>query len=204
LDTLGKKLRQKRREQLITLKQLAEKTKLSVGFLSEIERGLAQPSISSLKKIAQTLGISLFNFREEQSNADQNGAQLSLRADGYRDRNTYISDVRVVRAGQRKKFFYPNSDAVYELLTPDLNRLLQVHYIQLEPGYESGPEMIVDPPGEKFVFVLQGSIEYRIKEEVVCLDEGDSLYYPGDLPVSFRVMGDASCRFIAMVTPPNF
>jgi transcriptional regulator with XRE-family HTH domain len=204
LDNLGKKLRERRREQLITLKQLSERTKLSVGFLSEIERGLAQPSMSSLKKIAQTLGLSLFNFREEQANGGVNGSQLSLRTGRYYDRNTYISDVRVVRAGQRKKLVYPNSDAVYELLTPDLNRLLEVHYIQLEPGYESGPEMIVDPPGEKFVFVLQGSIEYRIKEEVVRLDEGDSLYYPGDLPVSFRVMGDATCRFIAMVTPPSF
>ncbi len=49
---------------MMTLKQLGEKTKLSVSLLSEVERGLAQPSMSSLKKISQAMGFSLFNFGE--------------------------------------------------------------------------------------------------------------------------------------------
>lgn len=200
MDDFGKKLRQIRRKKLITLKQLAERTKLSVGFLSEIERNLAQPSMSSLKKITQTLDISLFNFRQDQTNGSMNENPMSL----HRDSHTYIKDIRVVRAGNRKKLLYPNRPVVYELLCPDLNGLLEILYIRLEPGFHSGPEPIIDPPGEKFLFVLNGSVEYRIREEVICLDKGDSMYYPANSPCILRVLGEGACELIGVVTPPGF
>ena len=117
----------------------------------------------------------------------------------------YPKGVKVVRAGQRKKIMYPNQpNNLHELLTPDLNRLLEVNYFRCDPGFDSGPDPIVDPPGEKFLFILQGSVEYRIGEEVVRLNKGDSVSYPGDEPVSFRVLGDETLEAIGVITPPNF
>lgn len=188
----------------MTLKQLAKRTKLSVSLLSEIERGLAQPSMSSLKKISQAMGFSLFNFGEDQNKGPSRQNRLSLQMGRYNGLNTYTKDIRVVRSGNRKKLVYPNLPAVFELVTPDLNRLIEISYVRFKPGFDSGPEPIADPPGEKCVFILSGCIETRMRGEVFLLSEGDSIYYPGDEPVSFRVIGESPCHSILVMTPPSF
>ncbi len=185
----------------MTLKQLAERTQLSVSLLSEIERGLAQPSMSSLKKISQAMGFSFFDFQDKDAApAGAHGAAHPGLA-----HTVYVNDVKVVRAGQRKKLMDPNrSPYMYELLTPDFKRLIEVLYLRWEPGFSSGPDPIQDPPGEKFVLVLQGSVEYQIGDTVVQLQEGDSVYYPSGKPVFFRVLGDKPCHAIGVGTPPSF
>lgn len=201
MTDFGTKLRMQRRKHMMTLKQLSEKTNLSVSLLSEIERGLSQPSMASLDKIAHAMDISLFSFRDE-SGPQRN--QMRLPPSRHFDASQYVTSVGVVRANHRKKLIFPNRPAVYELLTPDLNRLLEVSYVQYEPGFDSGPERIVDVPGERFIYVLGGSIEYRIGAETIRLDEGDSVYYPSDLPMSFQILGNEICKLIVVCTPPSF
>jgi len=197
MGDFGKTLRVKRRQRMMTLKQLSERTKLSVSLLSEIERGLAQPSMSSLKKISQAMGFSSFDFGDE-----ENGRIDALQA---QTQPKYVNEMKVVRVGQRKKLMDPSrSPYMYELLTPDFKRLIEVLYLRWEPGFSSGPDPIMDPPGEKFVLVLKGSVEYQVGDEVVQLHEGDSVYYPSGKPVFFRVLGDESCHAIGVGTPPSF
>jgi quercetin dioxygenase-like cupin family protein len=81
---------------------------------------------------------------------------------------------------------------------------MEIQLTRHEPDTDSGPEKIVDPPGEKFVFVLGGNIEFTVGEDIFELEEGDSLYYPGDFPVSYRVTKGKPCRCIFIVTPPSF
>lgn len=204
LGDFGTKLRARRKDQMMTLKQLSEKTGLSISLLSEIERGLAQPSMSSLKRIAQAMGFSVFNFAEEKT--DPNGYRPRSAFQSKRDTppDTYIKDIRVVRAGKRKKLMYPSFPALFELLTPDLNRLIEMLYGIFEPGFTSGPEPIKDPPGEKCAFILKGCLEMKIGETTLRLEEGDAVYYPGDVHVSMRVIGDQACHSILVVTPPTF
>ena len=197
MGDFGKTLRVKRRQRMMTLKQLSERTTLSVSLLSEIERGLAQPSMSSLKKISQAMGFSSFDFGDE-----ENGRIDAVQA---QTQPKYVNEMKVVRVGQRKKLMDPSrSPYMYELLTPDFKRLIEVLYLRWEPGFSSGPDPIMDPPGEKFVLVLKGSVEYQVGDEVVQLHEGDSVYYPSGKPVFFRVLGDESCHAIGVGTPPSF
>lgn len=201
LNDFGKILRTKRRQRNMTLKQLAERTGLSVSLLSEVERGLAQPSMSSLKKISQAMGFSFFDFGDQDNGraAAQDRPHPAAAARGY------VADVKVVRAHQRKKLMDPNrSPYLYELLTPDFNRLIEVLHLHWEPGFSSGPDPIIDPPGEKFVLVLSGSLEYQIGDTVVQLNQGDTVYYPSGMPIYFRVLGDEPCHAIGVGTPPSF
>jgi transcriptional regulator with XRE-family HTH domain len=189
---------------MMTLKQLAEKTQLSISLLSEIERGLAQPSMSSFRKIVRAMGLSMFNLVEEQADPSGHRAGLALQSKRRGSPDHYTKDIGVVRAGKRKKLMYPNFPALFELLTPDLNRLIQMCYGRFEPGFHSGPEPIKDPPGEKCAFILKGCLEMTIGEKTVRLEEGDSVYYPSDAPVSLRVVGEEACDSILVVTPPTF
>lgn len=59
---IGTKIREKRKELGFSLKDLADKTDLTPGFISQIERDLAEPSITSLRKIAKALNVAVFYF----------------------------------------------------------------------------------------------------------------------------------------------
>lgn len=203
MDNLGAIMRKQRQSKNITLKDMSEKTALSISFLSEIERGVARPSMTSLRKIAQALGISLLSFADDSNDIEDN--QIPIKSvTGADKKDKYVSSVKVVRAGQRKKLGYPDRPGYYELLTPDLNRLLEVLYTKLEPGFETGTEPILDPPGEKFIFVLKGTYQTTIDEETYTLGAGDSIYYPADAPVYFKNTSDSSTELILVVTPPGF
>lgn len=204
MDDLGKRIRAQRRKRSLTLKQLAEMTGLSIGFLSEIERGVSEPSMASLRKIRESLGVSLLSFRDSEDEHRENNSLLSILAGRSNGAERYIQDARVVRAGQRKKLAYPGRPGFYELLTPDLNRLLEVLYFKMEPDFDTGPEPITDPPGEKCMVILSGQIDFRVYDEVYHLEAGDSLSYPAMAPVGWKVGPHEEVEGILIVTPPGF
>ena len=204
LKQLGNRIRKHRLERQLTLEQLSKKAGLSKSFLSQIERGLAEPSITSLKKIAKQFGFSVVNFFSN-GNESNSGWGYSTSVNEYNgQRPAYIEDVRVVRADKRKKFALPGSKVMYDLLTPDMNRQLEVMYLRVSKGETSGEESMVDPPGEKIGIVLKGSLEIRVGSEFYQLFEGDSIYYPAHIPHSWRALEGNSIEVMWILTPPSF
>ncbi|MCG6910858.1 MAG: XRE family transcriptional regulator [Deltaproteobacteria bacterium] len=203
MDDLGTKIRTERLKKPLTLKQLSEKTKLSISFLSEIERGVSQPSMASLRRISQALGISLLSFREDEGNGAEWSERQGMDIGRYHRPTRDITDTTVVRAGNRKKIAYPGRSGFYELLTPDLNRKLEVLYIRMEPGFDSGPPFF-DPPGEKCLVIIKGKLAFKVSGKTHTLDAGDSISYPADAPVSWRSETDEPVEAILIITPPGF
>lgn len=204
MKSLGQRIRDERRKRNLTLDQISRSTKLSKSFLSQMERDLSQPSVSTIKKIAHEFGISVVDFFiDEVTNQTGIGHPQYARNNGN-GRPVFVQDVKVVRAGDRKSLKFPKSKVSYELITPDLNRQLEILYLKLSPGECSGAQPVVDPPGEKCFLVLKGSLEYRIGEEVYLLQPGDSIYHGANLPASWRGVGKHSIEVIAVVTPPWF
>ena len=203
MDNIGPLVRRHRRHYRITLKEMAEKTGLSISFLSEIERGVAKPSMASLRKVAQALGISLLSFSDIEDIPEARHRQVLYPREEIREMG-YVTKVNVVRSGQRKKLGYPDRPGFYELLTPDLNRRLEVLFVKIEPGFETGPEPIIDPPGEKFIYVLKGLYQMIINGETHVLNAGDSIYYPADSPLYFKNIGDEPVELVFVLTPPVF
>lgn len=177
---LGARIREKRKENGLSLKELAEKTDLTPGFLSQIERELAEPSITSLRKIAEALGVAVFYF---------------LMTDVHKN--------PVVRKGERQTLRFPNSHLSYELLTPDLNRQMEMFMGQLEPGAATCDEPLTHP-GEEVTHVLQGKMRIMIGEEEHILDAGDTIYYFCSIPHKIISIGKEDLIFISTITPPQF
>ena len=203
MDNIGPLVRRHRRHYRITLKEMAEKTGLSISFLSEIERGVAKPSMASLRKVAQALGISLLSFSDIEDIPEARHRQVLYPREENREMG-YVTKVNVVRSGQRKKLGYPDRPGFYELLTPDLNRRLEVLFVKIEPGFETGPEPIIDPPGEKFIYVLKGLYQMIINGETYVLNARDSIYYPADSPLFFKNIGNEPVELVFVLTPPVF
>lgn len=208
---LGGRIRDIRKDCRLTLAQVAEGTELSKGFLSQVERGLAEPSISSLKKIARFLGTNVVALVGEQTGNGRKQSQAhslssqSQPIDGPRDpMSGFVQDVQVVTADRRKRLAFPGSPVSYDLLSPDLNRRMEVLFLKAENGATSGEEPIVDPPGEKFGLVLKGSIEVLVGENTYSLKEGDSIYFPCHLPHSWKVTGNPHVELVWVMTPPSF
>jgi quercetin dioxygenase-like cupin family protein/DNA-binding XRE family transcriptional regulator len=203
VDT-GMKIRQERLKRKLTLDQLSGRTGLSKSFLSQVERNLAQPSVTSLKNIAHKLGISVVYFLTD-NDVDQNlwgyGRSVEKPANGA---FAYSRDVKVVRADKRKGVTMPGSDVLYEVLTPDLNRQLEVMFMRISEGESSGDEAMVDAPGEKFGVVLKGTLEFMVGKEVFVLKQGDSIVHPADVPIRWRGLEGDPIEVIWVQMPPSF
>jgi transcriptional regulator with XRE-family HTH domain len=206
MDNIGRRIRRERLKRRLTLEQLAGRSGVSKSFLSQVERNLTNPSVTSLKRIAQQLGISVVKLFPD----EENGLVERYDLWGYGSpiRKTkgilYNKEVRVVRADRRKGVTLPGSEVHYKVLTPDLNRQLEVMYMRVKEGDTSGNELMVDAPGEKFGTVLRGVLEFRVADEVFELRAGDSICHPAEVPHSWRGLKGNPIEVIWVQTPPSF
>ena len=188
--TLGAKIRQYRKQHKITLAELAEQCELSPSFLSQIERDQANPSVTTLYTIADRFGISVASFFEE-SPPDNEVA------------STVGSTAAVVRADRRKILIYPGSGIRNELLSPDLQRVIQMMWVVMPPGTDSGAAPFVHE-GEECGIVLQGRIETWVGDERHVLGPGDAIYHSSTVPHRSRNIGDTEAIIVVAKTPPSF
>ena len=204
LIELGKQIRKERQQRQWTLEQFSEKTGLSKSFLSQIERGNTEPSITSLKKIAAQFGYSVVNLFPNGQGAEEKWGYNNRSAEYRTDNSYYIKDVAVVRAEKRKRIALPGSKVFYDLLTPDMKRKLEVMHMRVRRGENSGEEPMLDSPGEKLCIVMKGVLELRVGDEVFRLEQGDSLYYPAHVPHAWQAVDGDSIEAIWILTPPSF
>ncbi len=191
--SLGEQIRRKRKEQGMILTQLAEMCGISSSFLSQIERDQANPSISTLHNIANALEVPLAYFFTDRDDPVETAPP---------SRNHH-QDVEIVRAGQRKILIYPGSGIKNELLSPDLNRSIQMMWVVIPPGAETGPEPLIHE-GEECGIVLQGKVEIWAGDEHFILGPGDAVYQKSTIPHRSRNPGNEDVIIVVAITPPSF
>jgi transcriptional regulator with XRE-family HTH domain len=200
---LGAKLKEIRRGQGVTLQQIADQTGLSKRFVSQIETGAANPSIGSLKKITDVLGVPLGALFTNGENGSSDPTAVSGYVNGAMSHSVDPGgEVRVVRRNRRKMLIEPGKKGKMYLLTPDLQRKLEVILGEEEPG--NADEEWYSHVGEECGFVLEGRYEVSVGDRVFVLEAGDSIYFPSHLPHKTRVLGDEPVKTIWVITPPSF
>jgi transcriptional regulator with XRE-family HTH domain len=177
---IGGRIRTRRQELKLSLRELADRAGLTASFLSQIERDLASPSIESLRRISEALDVPLFYFLVEPE-----------------------AKSPVVRRDRRLKLMSPEAPFTYELLTPDLNRKMEVFMAELQPGDTNIAARVLQNT-EECIYVLQGQLEIQLGQEVHVLGPGDSVYFEGPLLRRLAARGDQTLRFISAITPPIF
>ena len=153
-ESLGEALRRHRTAARLSLRALGERTGLSASFLSQVERGAAEPSVASLVRLAEALALPL--------------AEMLGTAPG-RGR---IAD-RVVRADDRRRVAVPASGLDLELLTDPGAHALEVTVFELAGDAAAQPARA--ERGERFLYVLEGRMRVTCQGEQVVLDRGDAL-----------------------------
>lgn len=153
---LGARLRRRRRECGLTLKEVAAGAGLSVGFISQIERGLAAPSISSLASVARVLDADVSEFFTQPK-----------------------GDAPLTRHDQRMVYAVSGDSLRYERLSAAFpGNVLRSVIIHEPPGHRSEP---IAHEGEEIFFILDGAITVEVDGKVTILEAGDSIHFPSSL-----------------------
>jgi transcriptional regulator with XRE-family HTH domain len=155
---IGERLREFREARNISMRALATKSGLSANALSMIERGKVSPSVSTLYKLADALGVSITAFFGSETDRKQ---VVFLKA----DERTRVSFTRGVFEGLGGERFVGRVEPF--LLT-------------LESSANSGPHSMTHT-GHEFVFCLRGELEYQVERQIYQLAAGDSLLFAAQL-----------------------
>lgn len=166
-----------------TVQELANAAGVSAGLVSQLERGIGNPSFKTLQAIATALDLRIGDLVEAAS----------------------PRDVRpmLVRRDSRARLQVSNGGPVYELLTPNLRGKLEVLETSLPPGFSNREEPFLHD-GEELVVVLEGSVDVAVGDTLGTLQVGDAITYDSGLPHWWENKTDRPAKVLGVVTPPSF
>ncbi len=149
---LAKRLRARRKEVGLTMRQVADRAGLSVGFISQIERGITTPSLSSLVSVSRVLDLHVSEFL----------AQPRV-------------DTPQTRHDKRPVYAISESSVTYERISSSFpGSVLRSVIIHEPPGHRAEP---ISHEGEEMLFVLEGTVTVEIDGERTVLETGDSIHF---------------------------
>src|SRR5258708_14441701 len=164
---VGQRLRDLRRSRAMSLEAVAARTDLSIGFLSQIERGLSSPSLRVLATLADVLGVGI---------AGLFGAKESTKT---------ASDAIVTRERQRAKFNLRRTGISKQLLSPaGSDGRLNLFLVHMEPGGSTGDELYTHD-GEESRLVLSGKMKLTVDASIWTLNQGNSFRFATRRPHRF-------------------
>ncbi|PTM89157.1 XRE family transcriptional regulator [Mycoplana dimorpha] len=166
----------------MSLKEVADGSGLSVGMLSQVERGLTSPSIKSMRAICDALEMPVKWLFEAQQSQHDDDAEF------------------VVRLASRREIAYDEGGLFKQILTPDTQPKIQMLRFVMQPGADSG-EPYSNSEGGKCGIVLAGTMELELDGYRMTIREGDSFAFPATALVRYWNEGSQVCEVLWIVSP---
>lgn len=180
-QSVGTQLRVLRRARRQTLKDVAERAKVSESFLSQLERGRTGASIASLQGIAAALGVEVSDLFARNGHT---GPRVLRRED-----RGYVSWGTLGRKA---------------LLTPKPFEALEVVAASFEPGGSTGAEPYAHGDSEELLLVVSGSVELSLGEDTMHLRAGDCARYRSSTPHRLSNVGEEVAEVMYVISPPSY
>lgn len=177
------KIREFRKNQKMTIKELAELSGMSISYISQIERGEIDPSLSSLRKIAAGLQVPMHML------LDDVVAMGNLTIRKEQQVITYSEDHKVS----------------YRYLTPFPSPAYspEAMLIQFEiAAHAQDTQLPIRHHSEEMVYVTEGQLTVQIGDSDVILNPGDTTVIQKDLPHIYKNNSDAPVKGISSMSPP--
>lgn len=174
---VGNRLRQLREMRKVSMRTLAQMSGLSANALSMIERGKTSPSVSTLYRLADALGVPVTDFFSPET-----------------------SRTRVVflRSNSRSRLNFQRG--LWEGLGGEqFTGRMMPSMLTLEGGASSGPSSVVHT-GHEFVYCIRGQLEYQVEDETYLLEVGDSLLFAAQLKHRWRNPGQDVTQAIIVIS----
>lgn len=175
---LGQLLRELRKSEHLTLKELSVKAGVTPSALSQFESGRTEPSLGTLWKLGRALNASLFDF-------------FALEPS---------QSVEVTKSSMRTTMTYER--VRYGAIARSRNRTLDLFFMHLEPGVGQVREPVTHA-GQEAGVVISGSMDVIVAGESHRLDPGDGIWFLSTQPHTFTVVGDQECVSVWADTLPD-
>ncbi|WP_299591896.1 helix-turn-helix domain-containing protein [uncultured Tateyamaria sp.] len=183
---IGREVRAFRRQQEVTVAELAQSTGLSIGMLSKIENGNTSPSLTTLQLLANALSVPLTSFfrRFEESRQavhTKSGEGVSIDREGTRANHQY------------NLLGHIGSNASGVIVEPYLITLTAES--DVFPAFQHG--------GIETIYMLEGEVDYRHGDDVYPLKPGDTLFFDADAPHGPEKLVTLPARYLSVISYPQ-
>ncbi|NTZ84725.1 cupin domain-containing protein [Burkholderia metallica] len=178
--SLGNKIRSLRQRLKLTLDETATTAGISKPFLSQVERGRATPSITSLVRIARALGVTMQYFIDTPTEARS-----------------------VCRGDALRYFQFANSASSFARLTNLVDgRKLDAILVRIPAG--QSPSEVTTHAGEEFLYVMRGRVVLTLEDCTFMLSAGDTAHYESTMPHAWHNTADEDAVIVWVGTPRLF
>ena len=180
---LGMKIQSYRQELGMSLRELAASTGISPSMLSQIENNAVNPSINSMKAIAESLHVPLYRFFQEDTEDQE--------------------EKLIVRKGKYRILGRQDEEVTYKLLTADVSGSIEFELMEIPAGMTSS-----DRPrshtGEETAYIISGKTDILVDGKRYTLEEGDAIRIPPTALHQWINCYDRDLTAIFAVSPPSF
>jgi quercetin dioxygenase-like cupin family protein/DNA-binding XRE family transcriptional regulator len=166
-----------------TLQELASAAGISVGLLSQIERGMGNPSYKTLQKLADALELRIGDLVDPTVPSTRGGT--------------------VVRTSERTRVQFGSEGLVYEFITPNLRGRLEMLQTSVPPGWGNRGHPF-HHEGEECVLVVEGELAVEVDGVEHTLSAGDAITYDSGAPHWWENRSTEPAVILGAVTPPSF
>jgi Mannose-6-phosphate isomerase len=180
---IGERVKKLRTEKQMTLKNLSDLTDLSVGYLSQLERGKTTVALDSLQKIAEVLAVDFTYF--------------------FDMTNTNSSEL--CKSFERNILFMEKDNYIEYGLSNNLNKMkLLPRLVEVFPQKEAESIEVYTHEGEEFIYILEGILTYYYNGKVFDLYPGDSFHIYSNVPHNLANTTNKVVRLLAVSIPNKF
>lgn len=175
---IGKKIKQYRRQLALTQEELAQRTELTKGYISQLENDLCSPSIATLQDILSVLGVSLQDFFAEEK----------LEKVVYTQADYFVSE----SANGRLTWLIPNSQV----------KQMEPIVLTLSEGQQSIERYPFE--GEEFGYVLSGAVDVVCGSNRYRVKKGETFSLDGKTQHIIQNAKQGASTVLWVTTPSNF
>lgn len=183
ISVIGQMIKELRSKRGMTLDEVAERSGCTPGFISQVERNKAVPSVTTLYSIAHALGVRVTEFFPDP-----------------------INTTKVTRRDARENFHFEGSQVVYSRLTTKLSYgALEAFVMTFKPADEALPtDESRAHIGEEYVYVLEGVLRLWIADTSYDLYAGDLAYFKPTVSHRLENRSGQPVVAIGLITPSLF
>ena len=183
---IGNRIRELRKDAKLTMQELASRIGVTQGYISQVERGLIEPSLAAIRKISEELHVPIVSLFAD----DHNGEAV------------------VTPKEKRKIVTFQGINIMYEFCTPftraeRMPSKMEMIYIELQP-HSWGSEDGMVHEADECCYVLEGVIEYHVNHNVYTAYKDGTIYVPQNNWHRLYNPGDTLARAIVVITPPVY
>ena len=175
---IGQKIRDLRNRNGLTLQELADRSELTKGFLSQLERGQVSPSVVTLFDLIECLGSTPSEFFQEEEE------QIVYSEDQYFE--------KIDENGSSRQWIVPTAQR-YQM-EPMLVSIMPHKSLEEDKPHS----------GEEFGYVLSGRLQLHLGDKIYAVKAGESFYYPASQRHKISNPGGRPAKFLWVSSPPEF